>query len=280
MLGAAGQKAHLVGVTAAMGLLALIVVSCPGKTDAPRGDNEPAGNQEAAAPAGKCLSGAIEQLLTATFQVDIDEERISSYDYERFSAGMDLPDSGDITFHSEKKKPAELTQKEKALLCSMALEGLIYNVASYYVETGKVPGRLLDLERYRKLAEQFLASPLPPQILSYYISPVSGKVLRFNAVEFEPGQAFITPVTDEAVLAAYRKRVCGALDGSDGRTAPVYCRVYGEEGVIAEEMTAITIPERGAPPLAIWKGQLVRAGSVEETPPVSPGEAADCGEGG
>lgn len=209
-------------------------------------------------------------ILSRSFPVYLDEGRIARRDFKGFSKGAGLADCGVYTFNSKKPKPEELTKKEKGLLVSAALEGLTYNIASYYVETGRIPKNLEDLERYQKLfsgdflakASKMTSSELA-QTMSYYVSPVSGKVLRFDASSFEPGQAFITIITDKVVLSAYHKKTCQSPEPADDqnkRIAPVYFRVYGERGVIAEEVMEIMIPKVGDPPLVISNNKAMSDG--------------------
>jgi len=212
---------------------------------------------EVAAPVK--VGSVLPSVFTRTFPVEIDRAKVERRSYHSFCkglAGVGLQNDGDITFDSPKKAVDELSLEEKALLSSFTLEGLVYSVGKTYLLTREVPAELSDIERYKRLLQPSFERELnrltPSEIqvrMRPYISPVSRTILRFNCAEFEPGQAYITVVTSEPLREAWFNAVVDGFEDTGypkEKIAVVYFRVYGEEGVIAEELTEVIVAKDDA----------------------------------
>lgn len=122
---------------------------------------------------------------------------------------------------------------------------LVSELAHRYRESGQVlfdgdafellfsipPVKKLAVLQYRKDPKRVLFR------LSRYLSPITGKPIVLNTEEFSPGNAYLRIVTEEELSNVV----------SDPRVplGPdwiyIYFRVYGEESVIAEGITQMSI---------------------------------------
>ncbi len=193
-------------------------------------------------------------IFERSFPVDIDQDKVEKKHYTAYCSGfapLGLPNDGDVTLDSPKKKVNQLTLKEKALLSGFALEGLVYSIGKTYLLKGEVPTDLAGIERYKKLLSPTfekelltLSSAEQKAKMAPYVSPVTGRILRFNCKEFEPGQSYITIITNESLREKFFSVLTDGFEDSGypkERIAVVYYRVYGEEGVIAEEITEVVL---------------------------------------
>ncbi len=120
-------------------------------------------------------------------------------------------------------------------------------ILRFWLDTGKVPKNTYELLAYANYENTIAKSDItkPPEWLFNFISPVTGRLMRFSEETFSPGNMFVLLISKDE-LSKYDKHWKVHL--TDGDVVPVseaykvlfYYHVYGEKGIIRSGYFGVT----------------------------------------
>jgi hypothetical protein len=167
---------------------------------------------------------------------------------------------GQLTFTQPYGQPAELTGKEKYYLFGTTSSSTGYPLGAYYMDVMEVVYRLYNINGYlpSKLSEKEVADSLGlavSEVDQLYMdtlrSPITGDFPSLDCASFAPGQFFVQVLNESEIkhFSQYLSILKGLYyngewwDDRNSQWQPgkllgsvMYVRVYGERGVIYEQI--------------------------------------------